>query len=74
MKLAKRIHFMTHENPQQATRICEDAGWITPELSDEIRKESDHYRSCAIYGAPGPSKNICVNNVNEDFIVGIQVD
>lgn len=34
--LANRIHGMTHIHPNEAIGICEDAGWIIPELRRAI--------------------------------------
>lgn len=67
LTLAKRIHPITHAHPQQAIRICEDAGWLIPKLTDSIKDVSSNCPSCAVSGLPGPSKTISDNHVNEKF-------
>lgn len=74
MTLAKRIHGMTHAHPAQAIRVCEDAGWLTPQLKEAINLVSDNCPSCALSGPPAPTKKISLSHVNEGFNVEIQSD
>lgn len=74
MTIAKRIHCMTHAHPLQISKICEEAGWLTPELADAIKTVSENCPSCTISGPPAPSKKISLNHDNEDYNVEIQPD
>lgn len=74
MTLAKRIHNLTHASSAQATRICEEAGWLTSDLKRAIEKVSDNCPSCALSGPPAPSRKISLSHVNEGFNAEIQVD
>lgn len=56
MTIAKRIHNMTHLRASEAIRICEEAGWLMPELGKAIESVSDNCPSCAMTGPPAPAK------------------
>lgn len=74
MTIAKRIHSMTHLQSSEAIRICEEAGWITPELENAIKMVSDNCPSCVMTGLPAPTKKISLSHINEDFNNEIQAD
>lgn len=74
MTLAKRMHNLTHDHPQQLIRLCKDAGWLNPELEKAIITVTENCASCAMTGPPSPSKKISISHVNEQFNSEIQAD
>lgn len=74
LTLAKRIHNATHAHPEQMKRICHEAGWLTPELTDAIITVANECPSCAMSGTPAPSKKLSINHINQDFNEEVQVD
>lgn len=71
---AKRIHHLTHANPEQIKNVCDQAGILNPALDQAIQKVSEACDICASTGRPATSNKISLTHVNEAFNMEVQAD
>lgn len=73
MGLAK-IHAMAYASVAETIIICDEAGWLSPELRSEIEKVGTTCESYTQAGALRPSQKISLNHINQAFNDKVQID